>query len=75
MLTYQVIELEISVHDSKPITWQVVSHVVYYFVIFVVSTAESFARFRVFDRSLLGFDTAPRIAVTSVKVGLLAVTL
>lgn len=60
-------------YDGVPVAWQIVPHIVNHLIISVVSSAECFACFYIFDRSLLSFDTAPRIAVSGVKSSLLAI--
>jgi hypothetical protein len=61
--------------DSISVIWQVIPHEVHYLVVFFMSSAQSFTCSRVLDRSLLSFNATPRIAVTSIKSSLFAVTL
>ena len=59
--------------NGRTITGRIRSDEVDYLVVLFVRSTEDFAGCPVLDCSLLGFYTAPRVAVSSVKVVLLAI--
>lgn len=61
-------------HDSVPISRQVVFHKVDYLIILFMGSSQGYSCFRILDEGLLRLNTAPGITVAGIKGRLLAVS-
>jgi hypothetical protein len=73
-LTYQIVELEVSMHNGIPLPRQVGLNIVQDFIVFLMRSAQGFPSRDIFDSSLLRLDAAPSAAVAVIEIGLLAIT-
>lgn len=74
MPTYQIVKLEIPMHNGISIARQVASHILDDLVVILVGSAQCFSRFDILYRGLLSLDTTERVALTSEESVLLAET-
>jgi len=73
--TYHIIEFKVTVDDGVAIARQVVADKVDDRVVFFVCSSKSLTSLNVLDRSLLGFNPLPGVAMARVEAGLFAVSL